>query len=88
MSHTPAPWTIRSAPTEYGWIIDGAGDYQGIADVAFTADARVIATAPDLLAACKYLTAEIRNGATSRDEALRRGVAMAEAIIRKADGEV
>lgn len=51
--HTPGPWTAVSDPN--GWTLEGRG--MSITAEAFdcsNADARLIAAAPDMLAALEY----------------------------------
>jgi len=53
--HTPGPWTIGHR-TAYGYGIDATGDVKtGICYGANIEDARLIAAAPDLLAALKAI---------------------------------
>jgi hypothetical protein len=70
-THTPGPWVVRHFPTARGgtmaaWILDALPDQDGkvianaIATAAGTnedmdANARLIAAAPDLLAACEAI---------------------------------
>lgn len=86
---TPTPWqVVRYAVSSYHIVAEG--DAGPIASVPTdhpdaAANARLISMAPDLLAACRYLCAEIHNGSDS--EAFMRGIAEAEAIIAKAEGK-
>ena len=86
MSHTPGPWeaTFDSCASCGGeWIIDGPpggshGQFSG------EADARLIAAAPDLFAACRGIVARsLRNGEAHLDVPELRAVA---AAIAKAEG--
>lgn len=87
-AHTPAPWryepgtkTIRSVPANY-WIAtldswDGAVNNES--------NARLIAAAPELLAALEEIAAENMEFLSDRDE-LIRCAAIARAAIAKAEG--
>ena len=55
MSHTPGPWTAKGYPSVYYpdgvWYIEGPAEDAGADGFINAADARLIAAAPDLLAA-------------------------------------
>ena len=95
--HTPGPWIVHGGPGRlhhYLAVIDSIPDVDGkvvancICHVATTnedsdANSRLIAAAPDLLAACKrYLDAMDRYGHPDKTDRLMR------AAIEKATGEV
>jgi hypothetical protein len=89
MSHTPGPWTIQ--PAETGWnIILG---HELVAFVPFSAktDARLIAAAPDLLAALEAAENAGNWDPTSRNPAHHElhaeVVGLRRAAIAKAKGE-
>lgn len=71
MTHTPAPWTLNSARSTRVDLIDNAkghaiGEIVWV-DVRNPADARLIAAAPDLLAALEAFT-ETMEGLPASDE--------------------
>ncbi|MCA1685807.1 MAG: hypothetical protein LC745_07425 [Planctomycetia bacterium] len=99
MSHTPGPWTVEKERTARSveWRIVAVtpeGRRHRLAVVANhdmpshglagEDDARLIASAPDLLAACKRLLVLIRAGGTVAN--IGDGVSFAEDAIRKAEG--
>ena len=66
MRHTPGPWTVKIIDTisdepAYWQIIDTHGGVVGDVQSVNAADARLIAAAPDLLAALQALTAVCEN---------------------------
>jgi len=76
--HTPGPWTIRA---DGQYIV---GDTQPVCDIRPTnpskqANAKLIAAAPDLLAACKAVLANLTKGSELDAERLRL-------VIEKAEG--
>lgn len=95
MAHTPGPWHRE-------WVVDGAfqvsgqanGDKCVIASRApfpsrhfeFAANARLIAAAPELLAACQAMFAASRHGAEYTDDE-HAALALIEAAIAKAEGK-
>lgn len=92
-THTPGPWIAeisqnphKSAfPDNPHWQVRsadlrGKGDY--VANVWAEVDARLIAAAPDLLAACVRLSEMPENA-----EHLREGIKIARAAIFKATGQ-
>jgi|ERR1043166_3400052 hypothetical protein len=101
-AHTPGPWKINtrfevdrgdvaqiiqdsdSIPGEEQWICDVG--MQHLEDCK--ANARLIAAAPELLAALKHLTAEIHLGALNirKDFSLINAHASATRAIAKAEG--
>ena len=91
MTHTPGPWTAFQDPMRR-WTIGNVThricDMWGSSPAFFTdedaANARLIAAAPDTLAALKKLTAMLVNsGLEGCDEILEQ----AEAAIDKATGQ-
>ena len=89
--HTPEPWKTRDVATAQwtGWqiAVDGPPPRQPVCDVPFGSfnahdNARLIAAAPDLLAACEaYLDAMERYGHPDKTDRLMR------AAITKAKGK-
>jgi hypothetical protein len=91
--HTKGPWAVHEWSS--GWSIYGGRSplFAGIevARIAAeddererqNADARLIATAPDLLEACEALTATAREGTDGYNAAYRSALA----AIKKARGE-
>ena len=78
--HTPGPWT----PYGLDWRMVVDKDSEVIADVrTHDADARLIAAAPDLLAALEALMTEACDDIAHQDEHTEA----AEAAIAKAKGE-
>lgn len=87
--HTPGPWAIdesganRKADGSSYWLVyapdpsGGGFDVIVLADLLEEADARLIAAAPKLLAACKAVLSSPTYGNTPSDEA----VALVEAAI-------
>jgi len=85
-THTPGPWryeastkTIRSQPANY-WLAsmnswDGAVDHD--------ANARIIAAAPDLMAACRAVLDEFPAFDSKRIESVKN---ICRAAITKAEG--
>ncbi len=89
MPHTPGPWKAERHDAAGSIIIDGAGPHNvGIATVNryerhdVEANARLIAAAPDLLAACEYALAwmEARECHSEDSYALRETIAKARGI--------
>ena len=85
-NHTPGPWTIANGHDARVYLIDDArGHAVGelvYADARKPADARLIAAAPDLLAALEELIAEW--DATHADEDHRTGYTLDTGGIRMA----
>lgn len=74
MSHTPGPWTAR------GFVVETAE--RKVAYTILTEDARLIAAAPDLLAALERIAAEPEWGAVAAEL-----IDIARAAVAKAKGE-
>lgn len=94
-SHTPGPWEVVEFNPEFreGYSVDSAGGQAVVgtccgAGIYRLEDARLIAAAPDLLAACKTLVTCIL--ALNNDDAETRRdfpeLAPAEAAIARAEG--
>lgn len=88
MSHTPGPWDVSAVDRRT--VVCGNGD--AIADVhkwRDTDDARLIAAAPDLLAALKLAIPDLYNYDSDRNyEGLpNAAIEAAEAAIAKAEGK-
>lgn len=92
--HTPGPWTFQEIDDAHGMGIfaDENGNGERVAEVFTTGldDARLIASAPDLLAACKALHlalcrtgGELALGPKGSD---RQTFETFEAAITKAEG--
>lgn len=87
-AHTPGPWSVSAgsiwATSQWGARVriapvDSHSPMNGIDSAA---NARLIAAAPDLLAAAKYLMADLKHSYEPRVEALDK----LEAAIAKATG--
>ena len=106
MPHTPGPWTVRETGSIPGHIVEVAETQRLVAEVrcahkagdatataaARLANARLIAAAPALLAACKVLVAwadhvlaESGPAARGRDYADMQAVRLARAAITLAE---
>ncbi len=94
-THTPGPWKVFWAEGKRHMFIGiGAMDGEGVTDPHFNlwggteeqaaANARLIAAAPDLLAACRW--AESALAPFSKDPAEKSGIALLRAAIAKATG--
>jgi hypothetical protein len=90
MSHTPAPWKAKG---ETVWNADevmyvAAKNFDIISpSQTLTANARLIAAAPDLLAACKEM-AEILHSMSEGGVGAEQGIAAPYFnVIRKAEGK-
>ncbi len=89
-NHTPGPWEAKPSccGPHWGWHVNGPpeGEYRdGIFE--FEADAKLVAAAPDLLAACqaaerRYSRAWV--GGTPVDTSSRRELEQLRAAIAKA----
>jgi hypothetical protein len=86
--HTPGPWRASSAKTltDRGWYVDHVSDptlgkLDLICDNARPEDARLIAAAPDLLAALQHVL-QVLNHPIVRD-----AIEQARAAIAKATGD-
>ena len=98
MAHTPGPWRFEQDEGEPYWAVgmpykDGSGRYgSGNAMVYTTAeDARLIAAAPELYAACLALRASLADWIDIQDRDDERNeddkaLAFADAAIAKAEG--
>ena len=84
--HTPGPWVVRHVPERYNastYCIDWSAHQEEVAEIVHgEANARLIAAAPDLLAAAKGLL-----GLAERHGWLHVAVDAARAAIAKAEGE-
>ena len=82
--HTPGPWEAGRLAGPDQWMVSGGpdGNRTSIADVSGEANARLIAAAPDLLRACKYV-AEI---AVAWDPLTPGDIAEVLAAVAKAEG--
>jgi hypothetical protein len=86
MTHTPGPWGIRSRDVG-GFVVGPTGDFLPAAIIPKNkreaaevhANARLIAAAPDMLAALKKMRPSILN---------RKTLAQIDAAIAKAEGEM
>ena len=94
MKHTPGPWNYQEESDAYTHIVrDSDGKYvcgcsqhtSGDAE----ANARLIAAAPELLAACKLIAAYVANGdADCRSNTFMAALQQGNAAIAKAEGRV
>ena len=91
--HTPGPWRLRHHKDGRTDILTGAGDFlcgwnpqtQGRMCVPHASDMRLMAAAPDLLAACRLFIKSFENNAVDfQQQALP---SIARAAIAKATGE-
>jgi len=90
MSHTPGPWRIGDAGNTVFGPPNGNPSPEIVASVA-KRNARLIAAAPDLLAACKAAIGYMRHVATPYDDRPGEGydesvLAPLVAAIAKAEG--
>lgn len=93
MAHTPGPWAVGEHRGVWvGPVISAAGGKKGIAFVCLSSEsdatARLIAAAPELLAALKEVAEEceyrLRKGEDSGD---RHTLKLCRAAISKAEGK-
>jgi hypothetical protein len=97
--HTPGPWTVE-ADDEGIYVLmgplKGEDEHLAVYTAPFNdetpsarrvADARLIAAAPDLLAACEYLTTLIVEGGNGEGWTLTEAYDRASEAIAKARGE-
>ena len=91
-AHTPAPWywsdNVPDAPKNHCTIVDADGFTIAEPSPMSEADARLIAAAPDLLAALQALVGEADLGEVDLDEDDRALLDNARAAIAKATGEL
>ena len=94
MKHTPGPWTTKVWQLDVGETIKDLRFFYEVNDGAQGleerhANARLIAAAPELLEACKYLTKEIDLSKLNikKDFSLINAHAAALKAIRKAEGK-
>jgi hypothetical protein len=80
--HTPAPWTAKASPESgyFEWTVHGKRITVGVDTDNSEADAKLIAAAPDLLNAVRFLLSNPDNRISRAD------VAAAQAAIAKAQG--
>lgn len=83
--HTPGPWRFNPVGEVRGadWNVVICDTYGNGDDDVADADARLIAAAPDLLAACEMALLDMRYYATVHGES----ITAIEAAIAKAKGE-
>jgi hypothetical protein len=95
-AHTPGPWSCEPTPESSHWDwkvtqprINGRRPYIGIDTDNAEADSRLIAAAPDLLAALLLLQAEVvaSGNADADDFGWPRALSAAHAAIAKATGK-
>ena len=92
--HTPGPWNVSGLPDTYRRDCINANGPRPVAEVPrhnpdWQANARLIAAAPDLLEACKFLIA--RSGTMGPEDAAYaecswEAIGKIEAAIAKAEG--
>lgn len=86
--HTPGPWTAREPNGPgMGWRVGPAWLGEKPWSDETSANARLIAAAPDLLAALEAATAEIRAIYGDQPPATNSVVMLIEAAIAKAKGQ-
>lgn len=81
--HTPGPW--RTAQVD-GLIRIRDGDGDHVADSYFQADSRLIAAAPDLLAALELFDRAVLSNRTNLSREMQDAIAAARAALAKAKG--
>ncbi len=82
MAHTPGPWHVaRSAPTQVVRYIAG-GDSIPIATASTDDDARLIAEAPALLAACRLMYEDCVVAGMTIEQDARVRDAIARAVVK------
>lgn len=91
MTHTPGPWTVyKNEPLDGSRHVALGSKYERaiVAGKSATANARLIAAAPDLLAACEAAIDGIEewNDFAETDK-IEEAVALLVAAIAKAKGE-
>lgn len=92
MSHTPGPWTFEvfgsggpyDNPVDVCEITNG---HTRIVDAVLIDDARLIAAAPDLLAACEAINAQSSFPNSAGNDAFHKAIGMVRDAIIKAKGE-
>jgi hypothetical protein len=86
-AHTPAPWywadNVPDAPPHYRMVVDADGFTVCDPSPMGEADARLIAAAPDLLAALRNVIASYR---ANDPDSMANAINDAEAAIAKATG--
>lgn len=91
MHHTPDPWTVhQDGPAKIPTIESPSGPVAMLyAGESAAANARLIAAAPDLIAALKHALDRLESIPAHRDETgiYRHAAAIARAAINKALGE-
>lgn len=89
---TPGPWEVRKDPSHFhtaSSVYECGVDFPSVAEVGGStvvmqeANARLIAAAPDLYAACKDV---VNCYANLSDDALAQAVSMCRAALTKATG--
>jgi hypothetical protein len=84
MNHTPGPWGVSKHGTpeahpQFGVYAEGCNDHVIVKGDAAAADARLIAAAPELLAACEAAEPHIRGqGSAGALTQLRAAIAKAQ----------
>ncbi|HID7917392.1 TPA: hypothetical protein ACXIEW_002570 [Pseudomonas aeruginosa] len=88
-NHTPGPWRLRGC--DGGWAIDFNDDQEQVVDYVYEeADARLIAAAPELLAALQMTRdclAKCLTGGEVSAALAGRALTMASEAVSKATGE-
>lgn len=101
--HTPGPWVAKTRKTIYGfanevWMFIGKTEPRATGYAYFDiqpysrpeeaeANARLIASAPDLLAACKQFAAAMRKGEKPELLWLIEALHVADAAVALAEGQ-
>jgi len=83
-THTPGPWWFSAA--EEGYYVAGVGDKE-LTNLIQKEDARLIASAPELLEALKLMVARFEPNAWANEIKPREVIEQARAAIAKATGE-
>jgi len=82
MTHTPGPWSVRDTnPSGWTYIEPSTGTGGTVAMTRTVDDAHLIASAPELLAACKEAFVYVRS-----DSAVYPLICQLRAAIDKAEG--
>lgn len=85
--HTPGPWNYQALAGKHDFAVYADADGKNLALVCgfYEANARLIAAAPDLLAACRRL---VTGHAENSEAIISQAHAMARAAIAAAEGKV
>jgi hypothetical protein len=91
MRYTKGPWHVQKNADVYTHIVRDPTGHRIIAQLGqdtteeIRANTRLIAAAPEMLEALKYLSAWIKHTVPTWTDEVERGLDMADAAIRKAE---